>query len=182
VPGLLQDKDGVPFCKRCAAAPAPAAPPAPQPKASPPPVATTPVWAAAMEAGGIGKPVAPSAEIDGEGDAAEEPPPVEPPAPAPAPAPPASPPAPKPTSPPPAAPPSPPAAAALEAPQAAKALAGARRAALPRTHAPALTRSRSQVPGTAGPDAGGAAGTWLRARHRRCALRCQHPLVSRFTR
>ena len=140
VPGLLQERDGVPYCKKCAASPTAA-----QPKASPPPApapaAPTPVWAAAMEAGGIGKPVAPSAEIDDDDE--EAPPHAPPPVPAPAPAPaPASPPAPKPASPPPAAPPPTHSAVASEPPQAAKALAGATRciAALERAGAHAQPR------------------------------------------
>jgi hypothetical protein len=159
VPGLLQERDGVPHCKRCAAQPAAAAA-AQQPKASPvAPAATPPVWAAARDAGGIGKPVAPSPEIDGDGDFGDDTPPAVPPAPvateAPAvPAPPApaaeapapaSPPEPKPAASPPAAKAVPPPAESPLKPQAAKELAGAHCAALP-PNAASLIRCRCRIP------------------------------------
>jgi hypothetical protein len=159
VPGLLQERDGVPFCKRCAAQPAAAAA-AQQPKASPAapaPAATPPVWAAARDAGGIGKPVAPSPEIDDDGDFGDDAPPAVPPAPVAAPeapvvpAPPApAAEAPAPASPKPAASPSaakavPPPAESPVKPQAAKELAGARRATLP-PNAASLTRCHCRIP------------------------------------
>jgi len=194
VPGLLQERDGVPHCKRCAAQPAAAAA-AQQPKASPvAPAATPPVWAAARDAGGIGKPVAPSPEIDGDGDFGDDTPPAVPPAPvateAPAvPAPPApaaeapapaSPPEPKPAASPPAAKAVPPPAESPVRPQAAKELAGAHRAAFAAQRRVAdslpLPHSRSQVPGDARPDAAAAAAR-LGARHCRYACACAFRFV-----